>query len=208
MNIIYIDGSPRAKDGTSGRMISALVEKLDSHTNACFKAIKDTAADMAEAIISCDALVIAFPLYVDGIPSHLLSKLVELETLLSNAHTKHAKVFVLCNCGFYEAKQTRHAIEMMKIWCEKSGLTWGQGIGMGAGEMSGAAPIGKGPSKNIGIMLQHLAGNIETLSTTDDYFFEPNFPRVLYKAAGNMGFVLESKRNGLRRKDLYRKHRD
>ncbi|MGL5378953.1 hypothetical protein [Clostridium sp.] len=98
---------------------------------------------------------------------------------------------------------------MMKNWCKKSNLTWGQAIGTGAGEMIGSikdVPIGYGPKKNLGKVLNILANNILEGKSGEDLLISPNFPRFAFKMAGNMFWNSKAKSNGLKKKDLFKKH--
>ena len=153
-----------------------------------------------------NALVFAFPLYVDGIPSHLLSCIMQLESFLSTIKEKDIVVYTLVNCGFFEGHQTALAIEMMKNWCKKAGLRWGQGIGMGAGGMLQSVknvPAGYGPKKDLGEALSKLVKNISERSSGEDIFITANFPRFLYKLAAEMGWRKSVKANGLKTRDLH-----
>lgn len=76
-------------------------------------------------------LVFATPLYVDGLPSHVLELLQRLERLVS----KELNVYALVNCGFYEGEQCELALNMIKIWCKHSNTNFSGGLGLGAGEM-------------------------------------------------------------------------
>ena len=133
MKIAVINGSPKKSDSASATLLKDL--------KTCFpKEISFIDYDLRVSTISpeiieefnqFDALVFAFPLYVDGIPSHLLSCLCEIETY--GIENKAIHVYAIANCGFYEGKQNRNALHIMQNWCEKVGLIWGQGIGVGGG---------------------------------------------------------------------------
>jgi multimeric flavodoxin WrbA len=209
MKIALINGSPKIKDSASGAILHDLKPFLEKDNNFIsehkYTKPQLTAKDM-EQIIENDVLVFAFPLYVDGIPAHLLNCLVQLESYFSNIKDKEIKVYVLVNCGFHEGKQNELAIEILENWCEKAGLNWGQGIGIGAGGMLGAlknVPIGKGPKKNLGKAFAKLSNNILNGISEEKLFITANFPRFLYKLAAEMGWRQSVKANGLTKKDLF-----
>ena len=87
---------------------------------------------------SIDALVIAFPVYVDGVPSHALRFMVEAEKFCKQNGCRF-KLYVITNCGFYEARQCQNAINIMRSFCTAAGLEWGAAVGIGTGEMLGFA---------------------------------------------------------------------
>ena len=154
-----------------------------------------------------DALVFAFPLYVDSIPSHLLRELLALQ---EHGFTgKTAKVYCMMNNGFFEGEQNHIAVWQMKLWCEAAGLTWGQAIGTGSGEMYPFIkniPLGHGPNKNIGRALKNLAHNVLTGSCEADCFISVNYPRFLWKiSASSLFWYPRAKANGLKKQDLVRR---
>jgi hypothetical protein len=59
--------------------------------------------------------------------------------------------------------------------------------------------------KNLGKALDALAENILNVRSAEDYTFEPNFPRALYKALAHRGWRRAARKNGLRTKQLYAK---
>lgn len=161
-----------------------------------------------EQLTGCDALIFAFPLYVDGIPSHLLNCLIQLEMHFSGIKEKDTVVYALINCGFYEGHQAKLALEMMENWCARAGLKWGQGVGIGAGGMLLSiknVPLGHGPKKSLGKAFKQLSDNILKRTSAGSIFISLNFPRALYKLAAETGWRLAIKNNGLKTKDLFLK---
>lgn len=211
MKISLINGSPKFKNSASGCLLQELKPFLEHDNNLIseyhFREPQLNTGEM-EQLAQCDVLVFAFPIYVDGIPSHLLNCLIQLESFFSTIKAKDIIVYSLVNCGFYEGHQNALAIEMMKNWCAKAELQWGQGVGIGAGGMLTAiknVPIGNGPKKDLGIAFEKLANNILKASSGEDIFITANFPRILYKLAAERGWRKSIKANGLKRKDLFLK---
>lgn len=209
MKIAFINGSPKVKDSASGCILEELKEFLEKDSNIiseyCFRKPQVSEKEI-EQLIKCDILVFAFPLYVDGIPSHLLNCLIQLEKVFETINKKDINIYTLVNCGFYEGHQNKLAIEMMENWCLKAGLKWGQGVAVGAGGMISAikdVPIGRGPKKNLGKALIQFASNILKCDSEENIFITANFPRILYKLAAEMGWRQSINKNGLKRKDLF-----
>jgi multimeric flavodoxin WrbA len=207
MKIALINGSPKISGSASGSILqdlrSFLEDTADTIYDYHFKKPIVSAEEVA-ALSECDILIFAFPLYVDGIPSHLLRCLVQLEQSLAKAN-KEITVYVVANCGFYEGHQNRLAISMMENWCTKAGLKWGQGIGIGAGGMlSGnrSIPLGYGPKKNLGKALTRLAENVCQCASDENVFITANFPKIAYKLGAEINWWLTAKANGLKRRDL------
>lgn len=212
MKIALINGSPKAKNSASEQILNTLKHML-SHNNEIseynFRTCNLQNQDL-ENLEKCQVLVFALPLYVDGIPSHLLNCLYELENYFNKNTENKITVYALVNSGFYEGHQNSIALSLMKNWCVKSNLSWGQGIGIGGGGMFSAligVPEDKGPKKNLYVALKTMSYNITTKNSADNIFISPNFPRFAYKLSAEMGWRQQAKKNGLKRKDLFYKCR-
>lgn len=210
MKVAFINGSPKFKESTSGLILNELKSFLKEPESVSEYFFRKTFVDGDDikSLSECDALVFAFPLYVDGIPSHLLSCLIQLEGYFKNHHKSNVKVYGIVNSGFYEGKQNELAIEMLENWCYKAGFTWGQGLGIGAGMMLQSVmnvPMGHGPKKNLGEALKALGENISKGNTCKDLCITANFPRFLYKVSGNYNWKQIAKKNGVKPRELSRR---
>jgi hypothetical protein len=204
MIAVIINGSPKAQDSASGLIATALQSRLAQAADCTVcHAARHSRDEIMTAFTGCSALIFVFPLYVDGIPSHLLRLLDEIQ----NSVASGAAVYCVVNNGFYEAHQNSVALELMENFCVRSGLRWGQGLGVGAGGMIPAAPIGRGPLKNLGKALDALSENIRDNKTAGNRFVEPNFPKFLYNMAAHISFRAQARKYGLKTKQLYDKPR-
>lgn len=206
MKIVMICGSPRPKNSTSLYLLNAVKEKLENSNEICvYHALnKSVLKPLLENLPGSNALVIACPLYVDSIPSNLLEVLAGLEEA-GRRKLENTKLYLLVNNGFYDAAQNGIAIDMLWDWCDKCGLQRGCAVGIGAGEMVQAMPLGKGPMNRLGKAVVQLAHDIQAGNSRETVFIEPNFPRVLYRMAGHIGWRKHAKRNGLKASELRRK---
>lgn len=215
MKIALISGSPRGGKTTSLILLKGLKEYLNKENieeiielvwNDSYKGEKDF-----EEVLSADAIVFAFPLYVDSIPSHLLNVLVNFEEYINKNKDKNynkANVYAIVNNGFFDGKQNCLALENIGHFCKKVGFNFKGGIGIGGGGMLSSldnVPFGSGPKKNIGNELSKLAKNIKMQEDNGLIFTEPNFPRFLYKIMAQIGWRNSIKKNGLKLRDLKRK---
>ncbi len=208
MKICIINGSPKVKESISDFLSDSLEKLINKEsTISKYKVSKHILTlEMYDAICDCDALVFVFPVYIDAIPSHLLRVLIELQDYLKGKSRKKTVVYTIINCGFYEGEQTHIAAEMMENWCRKTGLIWGQSIGIGAGEMLGATkrvPLRHGPNANLGKALKIISNNILKLQSGDTVFISPNFPRFAWKICSTvLVWHPRAKANGLKLKDI------
>lgn len=211
MNILLVSGSPK-KDSNPRKNSSAsktillglgqlLADRVEPYSIITHRNALD--ADLAEKAAACEVLVLAFPLYVDGIPSHLLTVMEKLErdAVISSS----TRIYAIVNCGFYEGEHSELALEMTKHWCDRCGAVWGGGLGFGGGgglDMMDSVPMGYGPKKSLGNELRRIADDIFGGSGVGYRFTHVDFPAFLYKLGGQSGWVQRAKANGLKRKDL------
>ena len=208
MKITLINGSPKAVKSNSeilGNYLSSLLKEneIKKYYSISFK-LNDK---MKNEIYNSDVLIFLFPLYVDGIPSNLLKLLVEFEK--EKVIKSGSKIYCAVNNGFYEGKQNQLAILQMKNWCEKVKAKWGQGIGVGGGELLPylkKCKLGKGPLKNLGIALEKFSDNILNLKSDEDIYINPNWLRILYFVQGSISWILKARKNNLRVRELFRKN--
>jgi hypothetical protein len=208
MKIALINSSPKAKESASEAVLQMLKPLLHDENEIIEYNFRESMLNDndLEQIAECNALVFAFPLYVDGIPSHLLNCLYKMEAFFKTKPAGNLTVYSLVNCGFYEGQQASIALEIMKNWCEKAKLNWGQGIGIGGGGMLKiltGVPNGQGPKKNLWIALESIASNITAAAAADNIYISPNLPRFVYKLGAEAGWRQQIKANGLKRKDLF-----
>ena len=207
MKISVINGSPKAGKSNSEILGNYLLSLLKDNGIRKYYSISVRLDDkIKNEIYNSDVLIFLFPLYVDGIPSNLLKLLVEFEK--KKVIKYRTKIYCIVNNGFYEGKQNQLAILQIKNWCEKVKARWGQGIGVGAGELLPYLkkyPLGQGPLKNLGKVLDEFSANILTLKSDEDIYINPNWLRSLYFLQGSISWILKGRKNNLRVRELFRK---
>ena len=207
MKISIINGSPKAIKSNSeilGSYLSSLLKEneIKKYYSISFR-LND---ENKNEIYNSDVLIFLFPLHVDGIPSNLLKLLVKIEE--EKIIKSETKIYCIVNNGFYESKQNQLAILQIKNWCEKVNARWGQGIGVGAGELLPHLkkyPLGRGPLKNLGKVLDKFSANIITLKSDEDIYINPNWLKSLYFFQATISWILKGKKNNLRVRELFRK---
>lgn len=206
MKIALINGSPKIGENNSQYFTDEIKRLLPSDKVASVRVNRPHINEQdRELLAGCDALVFCFPLYVDAIPSHLLTVLVELETFFREKRKK-MDVYAVVNCGFYEGNQAHIAFEVMRNWSERAGLCWRQGVGIGGGEMLGGlggVPLGKGPKKSLGKALGELTANISQGGGKENTYANPNFPRFGYLWMASFGWKRQARANGVSKKGIY-----
>ena len=131
---VLINCSPKRKLSVSGflmRCAGVLIrgkkEYLHLRTPADHQPI-------LQALKDAGKVVFVTPLYVDGVPSHMLPFMREMEDFCKGNGLR-LKVYVIANNGFIEGKQNEPLMQVMENFCVRSGLEWCGGIGIGGGVM-------------------------------------------------------------------------
>ena len=87
-----------------------------------------------DQLTDAQAVVFGIPLYVDGIPSHVLSFMERME-LFCRENGLHINVYCVANNGFIEGRQNEPLMQMLEHFCSRAGLNWCGGVGIGGGVM-------------------------------------------------------------------------
>ncbi len=87
-----------------------------------------------EQLRDAQAVVFGLPLYVDGVPSHVLRFLEEMEGFCLENGLK-LRVYCIANNGFIEGKQNEPLMQVFENFCARAGIAWGGGVGIGGGVM-------------------------------------------------------------------------
>ena len=87
-----------------------------------------------EQISDARTVIFGVPLYVDGVPSHVLRFMEAMETFCRE-NGIHLNVYVVANNGFIEGKQNEPLMQIFSNFCTRAGLTFGGGVGIGGGVM-------------------------------------------------------------------------
>jgi len=161
-------------------------------------------------MIKADALVFTFPLYVYCLPGMLMQFLQEYYCYYNEHGNKKAKVFAVVNCGFPEPDINEEAVRVIKSFSEKIGMEFRFGVLIGGGGMilgTKEAPFMKKTMEILNSSFEKMKDDILENSpiTCENIYVRVNFPRRLYFFMGNLGWNSLTRKNGLKKKDLYRK---
>ena len=191
MRTIFINGSPKKRFCASSyflflQRLFVGGEKVNEHlcTKGDYQRILDR-------LPGADAVVFGLPLYVDGVPSHVLGFLEEMERFCKEK-ALHLKVYVIANNGFIEGKQNEPLIQVMEHFCQRAGLTWGGGVGIGGGVMLNVTRILFFVQVGL-LVLNLLLSGIQTgnlLPAGPLYGFLKNVAWLLYFNLGVLFYII------------------
>ncbi len=216
---VLIDASPRTTDASTSRWLATRVE---SHMNAQRTRISrihvresftkaQTDQDF-QTMLQADALIFVFPLYIFCLPGQLMRFLQDYDRYRAgrSGSASNPLIYAVVNCGFPEPDINAEAVRVIQSFAEKIRATFRFGVMIGSGPMLyGAinAPFMKKTRDELAHAFQ--AVNIDIVSNgqeiVEDYHIYARFPRKLYFFMGDKGWVSRARKNGLSKRDLYRK---
>ena len=191
MRTIFINGSPKKRFCASSyflflQRLFVGGEKVNEHLRT-----KGDYQRIIDQLPGADAVVFGLPLYVDGVPSHVLGFLEEMERFCKEKALR-PKVYVIANNGFIEGKQNEPLMQVMEHFCQRAGLTWGGGVGIGGGVMLNVTRILFFVQVGL-LVLNLLLSGIQTgnfLPTGPLYGFLKNVAWLLYFNLGVLFYII------------------
>ncbi|WP_051200901.1 MULTISPECIES: hypothetical protein [unclassified Butyrivibrio] len=134
MKTVFIDCSPKKRLSASG-FVAAMTGLFVFGSKKMMKLrTKADYDNILKELEDADAVVFTMPLYVDGVPSHVLPFLKKMETWCKNLNPE-INVYVIANNGFIEGRQNEPLMQIMENFCIRCGIKWCGGLGIGGGVM-------------------------------------------------------------------------
>ena len=208
MKIALINASPKPAFSGSGLLLAEMRKSFPKDAElVCYELRRKNISEFTvKELIGMDAWVIFIPLYVDALPSHLLSCLMQIE---SAAPKKRIKVYGVINCGFYEGEQTDVAFSVIRNFCTRCGFDFYGGLGIGGGGiLSMNQMLAKQKHNKIGILirLRALAGKVARGERYPLRYTSVNMPEKVYKLGAEATWRIVNVLNGNKLKDIGRKY--
>ncbi len=193
-----INGSSKMKESNSQTFLNYILKDLDLCKVYSLK--KDKFEDIARNIKLSEAIVIAFPLYVDAPNSLTLSF---LEYLIDNkVRIENKKVYTIINCGFREGKHNLVAANIIRLWCNKVKAIYSGSILIGAGEIVGKSKC-KIISKDVLTKLKKFAFIVNRNDTFNDCITTAGLlNNKMFMIIANISWYKTCKSNGLTKKEI------
>ena len=134
MKTVFINCSPKTRFCASSYFIWLQRLFVGGEKVTCKLRTPADHTAILEQLDDAQNVVFAVPLYVDGIPSHVLRFMERLE-----AHAKdndlNLNLYVIANNGFIEGRQNEPLMQTFERFCARAGFVWGGGVGIGGGVM-------------------------------------------------------------------------
>ena len=204
--IVLLNASMR--QGNSRKLAAELQKKLALETELIDLSGYISCYDkLLETLQNVPAIVLCTPLYVDGLPSQLIRLMEQFQKEYKGTAKR---IYAIANMGLYESRQLVNLFDAIRQWCDRMGFAYCGALGVAAGELVGGflemSKIDKWPLNKVDEGLNELAQAITNRKKISDIYSGPcHFPRSLYIAIANSGWQRMANKNGLKKKDLFRR---
>ncbi|MBQ8026803.1 MAG: hypothetical protein IJ261_01650 [Clostridia bacterium] len=207
MKVALVNFSPRGEKSNSRIFENYVKQHLDESLQTVELNVANVRFDENDFSVlnECNCWIFFYPLYIDSLPSHMLSFIAKLENDVTFSCDK--RLYAVANCGFYEGIQTRLSFEILDNWCSKSGINWCGGVGIGGSgcfEIFERFRVYAGPRIPVNRALGFLADNVASASVQCNDYVTVALPKRFYRAAGQILWRQKIAENGGRSKDLFR----
>lgn len=134
MKTVFINGSPKKKLSVSSYLLG--IVRLLVRGEVVKEQVRNFGdyERILNSIVDADNVVFGLPLYVDGVPSHMLAFMKEMERFCIEKNIQ-LNVYVVSNGGFIEGCQNKPLMQIYENFCKRCNFRWRGGVGIGGGVM-------------------------------------------------------------------------
>lgn len=190
VNILVLNGSPRAPRSNSKRYAELFCKDCTAQTQYC-NLSPSNHVEICEKLSDFSDVLLVFPLYADALPVSLLNFLKVLEQYPPK---QKPVVSVLINCGFIEHQQNDIAVRMIELFCKQNGYRFGSVLKIGSGEAILDTPFAGLAARKI----KRLATSIVNAKYQTLHITMPLTKRMFVRASTTY-WVNYGKKNGVTR---------
>ncbi len=124
MKTVFINCSPKKRFCASAYFL--FLQRLFTDGTKASEKLRTPGdhARILEQLRDAQAVVFGLPLYVDGVPSHVLRFMEEMEGFCRENGLR-LSVYCVANNGFIEGKQNEPLMQVFAHFCSRAGLNFG-----------------------------------------------------------------------------------
>ena len=213
-NALLLVGSPKGSLSSSVSLGNSLTLRLEElglsiDTEYLYKLVKkeDGQKKLISKVEDADLIILAFPLYIDCLPAGVI-KALELiaDHRQSMSNPKKQGFAVIINCGFPETQHNNVAVSICKIFAREVGFEWKGALALGMGGMFGRKSLEerggmvRNVTKGFDIAAQALSEGEKIPEEAIELVGKKFMPISLYTKMGNLGWNIQAKKFGARKK--------
>ena len=163
-HFLALVGSPKMAKSTSGSLANYMFGRMPEegvvkdiiHVGKALRK-EELWNELTTDLDAADTVILIFPLYWDGLPSHLVRGLERLRARRrSSAPGKPQQLVAIVNNGFCEPEHNETAVDICKIFAKEMGFDWSGGL-----IVAGGAAINGRPLEEVGGMTRRLRESLD-----------------------------------------------
>ena len=147
--VLLLVGSPKGPQSTSNALGEYLLRRLkergfEIENIYIYNALKSdkNGVGLIQSTDSADVLILAFPLYIDNLPSQVIAALELISKHRSmQVEPRKQKILSISNGGFPEASQSETAHKICKKFASETKIEWIGGLALGSGGAIGGRKL-------------------------------------------------------------------
>lgn len=211
---LLLVGSAKRPSSTSESLGDYLLERLAERRVATRKlliyrslASEEGHRELLAATDSADILILAFPLYVDSLPSLVIRTLESLARhRWASSPARAQRLVSIVNCGFPEAHHNDTALAICRRFAKEAGYQWGGGLALGGGEAINGQSLSKVKfvARNVVKALDQAAESLARGGAIPQgavaLMAKPLVPNWTYVWLGERGWWQRAKKHGVQDK--------
>ena len=211
--VLLLIGSPKTQSTSAslGTHLLGLLRQrgLATETVHITSALRSPEAEagLLQAVDDADLIAVAFPLYVDSLPSPLVRAFEVIAIHRRKMElTRPQRPLAIANCGFPEAHHNDTALAQCRLFCRDTGIEWVGGLGLGGGGMIAGLPLEKrgravkNVIKALDLAADSLAADRPLRPEAVSLMARPLIPTWLYIFVGHYGWRRTAKHFGALKK--------
>lgn len=212
--VLLLVGSPRGPRSTSESLGAYLLKKLQGYGLELEKVYihpslrsDEGRGNLLRAVDSSDLLILAFPLYVDSLPSPVIAALEMIAEHRKTSKKQRSQRFLaISNNGFPEACQNDTALAICRRFASETGIEWVGGLALGGGEAVRGKPLDeaggrvRNVKKALDLAAAALAEGKSVPKEAEVLMAKAIVPVWMYVWFGNRGWKRQAKKYGAQNK--------
>ena len=207
--LLLVGSAKPAGQSTSEALGSYLAQKLAErdvlfttlHVARAMRTEERTAALLA-AVDAADIVILAFPLYVDGLPYLVTQALEQIAAHRAGETDVRRSLFLaIANCGFPEAAHNATALAICRQFADAAGFAWAGGLALGEGGAIAGRALAQagGMVRNVVAALDlaaaALAKGEPVPAEASAHMARPFIPTRAYMWMGDLGWLRQARQN-------------
>ncbi|HZK86219.1 MAG TPA: flavodoxin [Desulfosporosinus sp.] len=219
-NIVLISASPKINEqSVSKEFLDMAASHINGDVCKTFIDVRNSISahkllEDFETLLKADVLIISFPLYVFCMPGMLTRFLADYYNYYtaSGIVKNKVKVYAIVNCGFPEPEINLEAVRVIKSFSQHINAEFRFGLLIGGGPMmisAKNAPFMKKAVQKLHDAFSSIETDInhEKSDKMESIYvdFDFLFLRRFYLFMGDRSWITLARKNGLQKKDLYKK---